>query len=217
MDPTTLFHRSFLDVTQYARAAYDKPDTLIGDSHVDRQPVSGSTQGYQLLAKALRPVDLYPKPGQNFKLYATGWEQRCSDLIDGTSGTTLAPVVDSNRNPMGYPVIAHYGVVRAERIVVPRKYVHSLGVSIHSVAELVEQGIPAFVTNVDYPNVGGWGPLENGGVYRYTVLTDVEGAILAQLDSHLRDDSIVEADPFLYIALGSLLVDLGAAIGRRIV
>jgi hypothetical protein len=210
VDQLALFHRSFLDVTQDARPAYDRPDPLLASGHVPRQPVAGSVDGFQWLPKSLRQIDLYPKISQNFEGYSTEWEKRCSMLIDGPNQRSrLAPVVDHKALRTGFPLIAHYGSVHEDWIIVPKKY------GSKSLRWILDQGVPAYI-EFTYPNAGDWGPLSNGYVFNYRVLTDFDGQILAEVGSSGRDDSIESADPLLYLMVGTLLVKLAARGGRMI-
>ncbi|MBL8233940.1 MAG: hypothetical protein JNL98_35925 [Bryobacterales bacterium] len=137
-----LFHRCFVDVT--GQATY-KHNMWVGKETYERQPLGGSVQGHQWLPKALRPLDLKAKPGQNFRQYATDWEQRCSMLGASSGGTLLYPVVAPQETPAGLPVIAHYGVVGGSNIIIPRS--HSKPRGWPSIRSLLEQDVPVFVTN----------------------------------------------------------------------
>ncbi|MBI4906943.1 MAG: hypothetical protein HY820_25165 [Acidobacteria bacterium] len=215
MDAMELYHRSFLDVTNNART---KHNMFVGKETYERQAVANSVPGYQWLPKAFRPIDLFAKAGQNFKLRCTSWEERCSTLIGpGLAGhTRMQPVVDQRGTPAGLPVIAHYGVVDGQHIIAPSQYVRQ-GDPQLMVQKLLEQDIPVFVTSGQYPNAGAWSSITDMGIYRFTLLTDLEGRVIAEFGSHLKDDSIVSVDPFALLAVGSLIVSLGKGVGERLI
>lgn len=209
-DRLVLYHRNFVDVTDKATTRGPAQDPVaVGQT---REAMEGSYQGYQAVASSLRTLDLYPKPGQDFEKCATQWEKLHSTLVPGSGPTRLKPVVHVKAGAAGFPVVAHHGEIGQGEILVPRQYKGQ-----DSPADLLNQDVPLFVVNRGYPDAGDWAPLSNGRtMYRHTVITDLEGRILAELDRRTVD-GLEEADPFLYLDIAMLLVELGAAVGRRLV
>ncbi len=143
MDAPTLTHRSFLDVTQLARPGYTSENVFTGRVDNPDQPIKGSMQGY--LRSTWQLLDLYPKPGQDFKSFATDWEQRCSLLLIDSGRVGLYPVV-GDRSPHGHLVIGHRGSVSAEHIIVEI----ANRPDYTELKSYVERGGQAFVTSMLY-------------------------------------------------------------------
>jgi hypothetical protein len=212
MDHQMLFHRSFWDVTDRATT---KHNMWIGEQTYERVPVYGSEHGYKWLPKALRPIELIAKPNQAFRSYATGWEERCSILL--TNSGQFYPVVDQQETPSGLLVVGHYGEAAGNRIVVQRQYVKPNSASESSwLGKVLDQGAEAYVVSQNYPDAGAWAPLQSY-FWRYMVVTDLEGKVLANLGGHGPDQSIESIDPFIYLGIGTLLVGLGTAVGKRLI
>jgi hypothetical protein len=210
MDPLTLYHRSYLDVTKYAKAAYERPDTMIGSSQVPRRPVQGSVGGFMQRPNGVRPMDLYGKPGQQFGDFATQWERNCS-VLAGKKAWAFSPVVASKEDRYGFPVIAHHATIPGDFIAVPRKSPPGE----YSLTPLLDKGIPAFAYSFSYPDAGDWKPFSMS-IMRYTVLTDVEGGIIAQL-GRSDADGVEPSDIFAYIAIFNIVAHLGAYAGKRLI
>lgn len=216
MEALVQYHRSFVDVTNNATT---KHNMWVGEQTYERQPVTGSVSGYQLLPKEMRPIDLYAKPGQNFRKYATVWEESCSPLAGWTNGTQMSPVVAQQETIAGFPVVAHYGSVRGPRIILPREHLAEVQVKGRMALQpLVDRGIPIYVTNGAYPRAGGWASIEAGSsLYTFHLLTDFEGRVLAEFGVSMNDDSITSVDPFLFLTVGQIVVSIGKGIGQKVV
>jgi hypothetical protein len=85
MPDETYFQRTLRDVTKNATPGHYRPDTMIGDPNVPRQPAAGSVEGLAFANNVMRPVDLMQKPGQDFGRRATSWERDWSILANGPS------------------------------------------------------------------------------------------------------------------------------------
>ncbi|MBI4906942.1 MAG: hypothetical protein HY820_25160 [Acidobacteria bacterium] len=203
MDPHTAFHRSYLDVTHHARL-------VSGWDSYRREALSGSINAYLVLPGSYRPLEIFPKPLQNFASVATDWERRCSALF---AGGWLDPVVGT-ATPLGHPVVGYYGVVNAHKIAVRK----SNRPHAERLAPFVERGGEAYVTSMPYYDAGDWERLEKGGdILRYQVVTDPEGGIQEVISWHHRDDSIESVDPSLILGVGSALALIGMAVGKRVI
>ena len=231
MDYKTAFMRSLWDVTSSGRPAHQECET-VGDVacgrrvQVPHQPKSGSVQGFKWLTGQLQPVDLDRPWSADFVGYATQWEQRYSILVpDRNYHLPVSPVVNhiALQASGTFPVIAHYGAVSENNVIVPRKYaVGSRDAGMRRSPEQLEwilsQGIHAYVEQ-DYPDAGDWGPLapgSSGYPVGFTVLTDLEGRILANLGTFGSEPALVSVDPLDYVMVGTILVDL-AKIGGKLI
>ncbi len=224
MDYKTLYMRSLRDVTSAGKPEHYECRTN-GDQACGRrvlvphEPKDGSIQGFQWLPKHLRPMDLDRPWETDFSAYATQWEQRNSILVSSRSGLVMAPVVDHNAllESGSFPVIAHYGAVTADEVIVRRKYASS--VPAHDQLQLIlDQDIVAYAER-GYPDAGDWGPLgsySSGNPVFFTVLTDLEGRILLNMGSFGSEAGLESVDPLDYVMVGTILVDL-AKIGGKLV
>ena len=232
MDEEAVLNRCLWDVTEMARSRYE----TVGDNARGRQvrvPFEDSVQGYQLIGSQLRPMDLSLRSSTDFRSYATRWEERYSALIPNrTARTTLVPVVStksflSAKLPAQFggtklslfPIVAHYGVVGVEDIIVLRKYATTMSSTerINALERLLDQGVEAYVEE-NYPG-GGWGPFaeyNNIGPNNFTVLTDPEGRILAILGASGSEPGLESEDPISYLMIGIALVGLATKGGRLI-
>jgi hypothetical protein len=86
-----------------------------------------------------------------------------------------------------------------------------------TIRSLLERDIPVYVTNQPYPDAGDWTWITPDSVLRFTVLTDVEGRVPADLGVQLKDDSIESVDPFAFLTLGKIDVAIGKGIGERLI
>lgn len=212
-DANVLYHRCYWDFTRFAKPERRLPDPLI--QQVDpRKPVSGSIQGVMLLARALRPVDLYPKPGQDFEKAATQWEQDCSVLSSDDVGIRFSPVVNSKEETgFGYPVIAHVAKLPGSHIAAPKETLPNR--NIWDLNPLLSQGVPVFASNIPYPG-GAWVSLDTPGWLSFHVLTDIQGAVLAQL-STTRSDYAESEDPLLDMIVTAVMADLAIRVGKGLI
>ena len=138
MDREAVSNRSLWDVTQMAGTAYE----TVGDNAHGRQvrvPMKDSVRGYQIVGGQLRALDLSASSNDDFKSYATNWEQRYSALIPKRRARlTLVPVVTSQSftsvklpPQVGggtlsmYPIVGHYGTVTVGDVIVLKKFATS--------------------------------------------------------------------------------------------
>jgi hypothetical protein len=231
MDNVTVSHRCLWDVTQLARNEW----RTVGDNAHGRQvrvASKDSVQGYQWRTKQLRPMDLFSPSTADFTGYATRWERRYSVLSSERSGRlSFVPVVDHTAffaynlplpakfgggTMSSFPVVAHYGTVGVADIIVLQKYATTRVSTerVKALESILDQG-DAYVEE-GYPG-GAWGPFahwDNVGPNYFTVLTDLEGRILANLGSFGSERGLESEDPLDYIMLGQLTADLLKGAGK---
>ena len=224
-DATTL-DRCLWDVTGLAR---EKWVTVGDNAHGGRARVAaaGSISGYRWLGSRLAPIDCLPCS----EFSATRWEQRSSVLNpDRTGSLKFAPVVSDKSlvsfsfpitgSQAAFPIVAHYGTVSVDEIIVPRKFATGLVSRERRAAleRLLDQDIKAYVEQ-GYPDAGDWGPfsdINNIGPNKFTVLTDPEGLILACLDAFGSEPGLESEDPISYLMLAPALLEL-VKVGGRVV
>ena len=193
-----------------------------------------------MLPRQLRKMELSSPDGADFMDYATRWEQRYSILVPYRPvDVTFVPVVD--RSPFRsreipglsemtqaladfrsymflFPVIAHYGTVSVEDIVVPQKFPTGEvgGGRVKALERILGQNIEAYVQ--DYlPAAGDWASFakrDNVGPNFFTVLTDPEGRILAIMDSFGAEAGLQSEDPLSYLMIAAGLLELATNGGR---
>jgi hypothetical protein len=221
--------RSVTDITSGAAPAYMKSDVMIGSREVEREAVKGSVQGTQMSGGLSRPLDLVA--ADSFKRFATDWELRCS-LLTGDGGFRyMHPIVDSvavSKNafmnlPM-FPVIGHYGLIRAELVSVPTAALQKLakerpgvfGIPPDALQVLLGWRVPCYVYDGGMPPDGA-DTLERGGVFSVNVITNPMGRILRCPGGRPRDDSIEESDPSMFFAVASLIAKVGARVAGKMI
>jgi hypothetical protein len=228
MTDATPLDRCLWDVTGLAR---EKWVTVGDNAHGGRARVAaaGSINGYRWLGSRLIPIDCLPY--SDFSSYATRWEQRYSVLNPNRTGSLkFAPVVSDKSlasfsfpitgSQAAFPIVAHYGTVSVDEIIVLRKFATSLvsGERRKALERLLDQGIKTYVEQ-GYPDAGDWGPFSdtnNIGPNKFTVLTDPEGLILACLDAYGSEPGLESEDPISYLMLAPALLEL-ATVGGRVV
>lgn len=232
MDRQATSNRCLWDVTQLAGTRYESVGDVANARRI-RAPMARSVQGYQIIGKQIRPVDLSSPSSNDFKGYATNWEQRYSAVIpDRRARLTLVPVVSNQAfasvqlppqfgggNLSMFPVVAHYGTVLVEDIIVLHKFAtKAVGADRNrAFDQLLDQGVEAFVEEA-YPG-GGWGSFtdsNNLGPNRFTVLTDPEGRILARLGSSGSEPGLESEDPISFLVMGVSLLSLATKGGRLV-
>ncbi len=203
MDSLTLFERTLVDVTKYAKPGYYRPDTFFGDPNVPREPIKGSVQGLEVANNVLRPVDLSQKLGQDFGSRATAWEKHWSRLVDDAEDT-FDPIVALDDHVAGALVIGHFGTVTGDRILVPTPYAGDHG----SLNPILGRAVPAFLTRdiSAWTAAGEWVRFSSSEQI-YTVATSIDGMILMQLGYDVR--GLDSEDPIMDIIISTVTADLG--------
>lgn len=220
METHEILGRSLMDVTKFAKDAYQKSDMVLGSRQVDRQATPGSVQGFQSVGDNFREVDLWDYQ-HTFVSFATDWELKNSILTG--SGRNMRPVVDASPSLFGaFPVVAHHGRVMAERVVAPTEWIQQFVARrgwkwpAEMLDELLtEEHTPAFVTDLHPPE--GYTPLENGNVHYLTVVTNPVGRIKRRLGSSLRDQSLEASHPDLVLGVGLLVVKAGVHLAGKMI
>jgi hypothetical protein len=226
MDNVAVLKRCLWDVTGLA---HDEC-RIVGDVGCGRRvrvPVAGSIQGHRWHGPHLVPREF--RRSEDFKSYATEWEQRSSVLTPRGSLKFVPVVSDKSRisyplpvqfggTQFAFPVIAHYGTASVTEIIVPRKFAtNAFGADRRNALErLLDQDIEAYVER-NYPPYGDWGPFSdrnNLGPNNFTVLTDPDGRILACLDAYGAEPGLESEDPLSYLMVGAALLKLATAGGR---
>jgi hypothetical protein len=208
----TIIHRTFWDLTKFARPGYYQPDTFFGSPHKARQPVEGSSSGYQFIGGEYRPVDLIKKPYQDFTKYCTKWERYWSALVDNHFRNSFNPVVGPHDEfGQGYPVVGHIGKCGGDEILVPRGYG-----GFSSLSRILGKGVPAFVPGYQ-PVRGSTGDWETFATSEelFTLLTSVDGTILKFVDYDVV--GLEEEDPIMDLIVGKVLADVGIYAVKKLI
>ncbi len=221
--------RSVMDVTMGAKPSYMKADVMIGSRTAEREAVKGSVQGLQISGGQARSLDLVA--ANDFKLFATDWELRCSRLTGLGAWQFMNPIVDSvslGRAFHGafptFPVIGHYGLIRAELVIAPKEALEKLqkqrpgayATPPDALQVLLGWGVPCYVYDGRVPPDGA-DRLEHGGVFYVNVVTNPMGRVLRCPGGRTRDDSIEDSDPTIFLLVASLLARVGARVAGKLI
>jgi hypothetical protein len=232
MDKVATSNRCLWDVT---KLAHDEWVTVGDNAHggSERVAFKDSIQGYQWLRPRLRPMDLSSGANADFDSYATSWERQYSAIISGRRAhMTFVPVVDqisffSYTLPVAFggttmsmfPVIAHYGTVHVPNIIVRRKFAtNSVGGEREKALESILDQDVAYVAE-GYPDAGDWGSFatqHNIGPNFFTVLTDPEGQILANLGGFGAERGLESENPLIYLMVVRDVIALARTGGKMI-
>lgn len=163
-------------------------------------------QAFMLASNQIQPIFVVEKVGQSFAGYATDWERKWSVLVDGGS-QSFQPVVDANLT-----VIGHVGTVTGGNLIVVKEDLGKYGFKNYygPIDEFLKKDEPMFA-GIAPPD--GWTKFDElqPSSY-YTVVVNIDGAVLMGVHSGSAPGAIAVNGPMDYISLAAVVRTLGKAV-----